>query len=106
MSDFENYVYDFYGPHQLYGDFFGHTLTREEIRTAIEFRMSNMEFPFDGDSVDREIVRDILFTMRGERKTEHDVRSYFDVGTHCDGKPLNELCVNCRDEYESFKSKQ
>ena len=74
-KEFEDYCFEFYGPKEMYGDFFDHSLTREELRLAIKLRLSNKEFGFDGDSLDREIVRDILLAVRG-KKTEHDVSAY------------------------------
>ena len=35
-----------------------------EIRLATKIRELNCELPFDGDSIDREIVRDILINSR------------------------------------------
>jgi hypothetical protein len=36
-----------------------------------------MKLEFDGDSIDREIVRDIIFKIRNKKaKTEHDVFNF------------------------------
>jgi len=70
---FEEYVYDFYGQgdDSLYGEeFFPSTggVTMAEIRLATKIRellcTENSKLPFDGDSLDREIVRDILLNSR------------------------------------------
>jgi len=66
---FEEYVYDFYGQgdESLYGEeFFPSTggVTMAEIRLATKIRKYNTALPFDGDSIDREIVRDILVNSR------------------------------------------
>ena len=73
IENFKKYVWSFYGEDQgLYRDFFDNNLTMEEIEKAIEIRLSNMKLDFDGDSLDREIVRDIIFKMRDKNaKTEH-----------------------------------
>lgn len=57
---FTDYVLSFYGPNEIYGHFFNHTLSREEVTQAIEERLQDDSFPFDGDSADRERVRDII----------------------------------------------
>ena len=76
-AEFMQYVLSFYGPGEIYGDFFGNTLTVEEVKKAVDLRMKKVdEVPFDGDSVDREIVRDIMLTLRGDSKVEHDVRKF------------------------------
>jgi hypothetical protein len=66
VSDFVDYVLSFYGPGELYD--FG--VTREEVVSAmgrlIELRAADKDaIPFEGDSVDREHVRDIIIKMRG-----------------------------------------
>jgi len=47
----------------------------KEVERAIEIRLSNMKLDFDGDSIDREIVRDIIFKMRDPKaQTEHEFK--------------------------------
>ena len=64
--DFVDYVYGFYGKgDSLYGlSFFPSTggVTKAEIIMATKIRMltATKDFPFDGDSMDREAVRDIM----------------------------------------------
>jgi hypothetical protein len=71
MSDHEkvffDYCWSFYGPHQIYGNFFGHQLQVNELRQAIEIRKVFALPVFQGDSIDRELVRDILIAMRGAK---------------------------------------
>ena len=76
IEDFKKYVWSFYGEDQgLYRDFFDNNLTMEEIEKAIEIRLSNMKLAFDGDSIDREIVRDIIYKMRDPKaQTEHEFK--------------------------------
>ena len=76
IENFKKYVWSFYGEDQgLYRDFFDNNLTMEEIEKAIEIRLSNMKLDFDGDSIDREIVRDIIFKMRDPKaQTEHEFK--------------------------------
>jgi len=75
---FEKYVYGFYGQSSdsLYGEeFFPSTggVTMAEIRLATKIRESNCELPFEGDSIDREIVRDILINSRNpDVEVEHN----------------------------------
>lgn len=77
-KDFFNYCWSFYGPNELYGkDFFNNNLTKKELQTAITIRskilgkFKNNEYKFislDYDSLDREIVRDIIFKLREPNK--------------------------------------
>lgn len=62
-QDFINYVWSFYGPGEIYGYFFNHKLTYEEVAAAAKKRMEDsqkMYGGFDGDSEDREIARDMM----------------------------------------------
>ena len=61
---FISYVLSFYGPSQIYGGFFNHSLTLSEVETAVRQRLENSKIPFVGDSADREMVRDILLKNR------------------------------------------
>tara|TARA_R110000782_G_scaffold11788_1_gene35711 strand:+ start:118 stop:384 length:267 start_codon:yes stop_codon:yes gene_type:complete len=73
IENFKKYVWSFYGRCEgIYKDFFGNNLKMKEVERAIEIRLSNMKLEFDGDSIDREIVRDIIFKLRNpQAKTEH-----------------------------------
>lgn len=66
MTTFEKYCWGFYGPKQIYGDFFGHKLTHDQLRSACFLRQTMAANNFDGDSVDREAVRDILLAATGK----------------------------------------
>tara|TARA_R100000963_G_C4534160_1_gene34222 strand:+ start:166 stop:459 length:294 start_codon:yes stop_codon:yes gene_type:complete len=72
-KNFKNYFWSFYGPEVgIYKDFFNNNLTIKELDRALKIRLSNMKLEFDGDSIDREIVRDIIFKLRDPKsKTEH-----------------------------------
>ena len=65
IKDFQKYVWGFYGPNQIYGDYFNHTLTFKEVKAACILRA--LQPNYAADSVDREAVRDILLTARGVR---------------------------------------
>jgi hypothetical protein len=70
MNDFISYMLDFYGVHGVYP--YGFTV--EEIQTATEQRVNTSSVEFYGDSLDREIVRDMIFKMRDpEAVTEYNV---------------------------------
>ena len=61
MNDsFIKYCLAFYGPGGLYdlGATYG------EIEAALAERLQRDPFPFEGDTVDRELVRDILIETR------------------------------------------
>ena len=72
-KNFKDYFWSFYEKDVgIYKDFFDNNLTIRELDRAMEIRLSNMKLEFDGDSIDREIVRDIIFKMRDKNaKTEH-----------------------------------
>jgi hypothetical protein len=74
-KNFINYVYSFYGKNEgIYKTWFNNSLSKNEIKKAIEYRIKNIKIPLDYDSVDRELVRDILFKMRNPKAiTEHNV---------------------------------
>ncbi len=78
QQEFIDYVWSFYAPDsELYGDFFDKTLTKEEIKKALKMRLTNKKLAFDGDSFDREIVRDIMFYNRGKKDgLEHNIKSF------------------------------
>ena len=63
-KEFTEYVWKFYGPGQIYGHFFGDTLDKGELVAAVDERMQNKGY--EGDSMDREIVRDLMIAARKE----------------------------------------
>jgi hypothetical protein len=62
MNEFVEYVFSFYGAGGLY-DF---DASIEEIKNAIKVRLENAEMEFVADTVDRELVRDIMLENRGQ----------------------------------------
>jgi hypothetical protein len=60
MTTFIDYCMSFYGSGGLYDI----GATPEELAAALEIRRRDQSIPFDGDSVDREMVRDILLLQR------------------------------------------
>tara|TARA_R100001369_G_scaffold84745_1_gene117800 strand:+ start:690 stop:1166 length:477 start_codon:yes stop_codon:yes gene_type:complete len=77
-KDFVSYCLKFYGKNEIYDI----EATKEEVEKALEVRLTDKEgilkefskplseIDFDGDSVDREMVRDIVLTLRGEQPWE------------------------------------
>ena len=64
MEEFIKYMLDFYGKGALYDI----GATREEILIATSFRLATCSWlgiRFEGDTGDREAVRDIIFMRRG-----------------------------------------
>ena len=60
MNEFVDYVLNFYGHDKIYDI----GVTRKEVIKATKIRMILKSLPFDGDSFDRELVRDIMISMR------------------------------------------
>ncbi len=73
ITEFPDYVMTFYGAGGLYDQNF----TLSEIIEAIEVRKDHpnlKNIPFDGDSFDRELVRDIVLKKRDPKaEIEYDV---------------------------------
>ena len=61
VDEFADYMVDFYGPNGVW-DFFDYKLTREQALRGLAIYLLDGSTPFEGDSVDREMVRDILLT--------------------------------------------
>jgi hypothetical protein len=77
IESFQEYVWSFYGQGELYGDFFDNNLTREELYRAVAIRlnMNQEKLSFAGDTLDREIVRDIMLYNRGKHTgLEYDLK--------------------------------
>lgn len=67
LSKFAKYLWDFYGPEGVYEEFFVPALSVEEIEKGIEeYQQQNPESNLDkdGDSIDREMIRDIMLQAR------------------------------------------
>ena len=63
QTTFVEYLLDFYGAGGIYD--FG--VTEKDILIATGIRMNERpDLPFEGDSLDREIVRDIMERMKEE----------------------------------------
>lgn len=67
LKKFIDYCMSFYGPQGLYPM----GMTPDEIQKAVRLMdlVGNLEL--EGDSIDRERVRDIVRVMRGEKLTTH-----------------------------------
>ena len=76
IENFKKYIWSFYGRDEgIYKNFFNNNLKMKEVERAIKIRLSNIKLAFHGDSIDREIIRDIIFKMRNPKsKTEHEFK--------------------------------
>jgi hypothetical protein len=62
-AEFVEYVLEFYGAGGIYD--FG--AEAADVERVLDIRLEKRaDLPFDGDSLDREIVRDIMLEERGE----------------------------------------
>jgi len=78
MNEFIAYCESFYGPTGLYAEFFAASpLTHEDFVHATEALVRlrrKQNVPFEGDSFDRETLRDILLAAKGiETEREHAI---------------------------------
>lgn len=64
LKEFIDYCWEFYKPKGLYGEYFDRNLTKEEVKAACLLRSKHPTF--EGDSVDREAVRDTILFARGK----------------------------------------
>ena len=62
LKVFTNYVFQFYGPNGLYAHYFQNRVTKAKILAATKALIASGA-DFQGDSFDREKVREILLTM-------------------------------------------
>lgn len=63
-EQFVEYVYDFYKPDS---NLYPMNITRDDIQEATKIRLSDESIPFEGDSVDREMVRDIMIDKMNKK---------------------------------------
>ena len=68
-KEFFDYCWEFYKPNGIYGKtFFNNTLTKKELKRAITIRTRIVSITaFEGDTTDREIVRDILLIIQNPK---------------------------------------
>ena len=59
--EFYDYVLDFYGP----GGIYDMNATLDQVMEATEKHIQTSKFPFDGDTIDRECVREIMINDYG-----------------------------------------
>ena len=67
LKKFIDYCMSFYGPQGLYPM----GMTPDEIQKAVRLMDLVGNLDLEGDSIDRERVRDIVRVMRGEKLTTH-----------------------------------
>lgn len=60
IAGFFEYVRGFYGV----GGIYDMNVEDRMIDAAIQIRLQNNDFPFEGDTVDREMVREILIGLQ------------------------------------------
>lgn len=73
MDEFYSYVLDFYGPNGIYDI----GATEEEVKKATEIVKNDVGDDFEGDSVDREKVRDVILDqMRSEEEREEAKKAF------------------------------
>lgn len=78
-DEFVDYIFGFYGPNEVWGDFFNYQLTKDIVEKYVD-KFIKKEVNFDGDSFDRELYRDFLLVKLGFsdiNEVELNVRSFF-----------------------------
>lgn len=63
IKEFVEYVWEFYKPGGIYGEYFKDSLVIEDVYYAAQFFAQRNEFV--GDSIDRERVRDLMLFRKG-----------------------------------------
>ncbi|MEK9703153.1 MAG: hypothetical protein VW829_14115 [Deltaproteobacteria bacterium] len=66
QSRFIDYVLSFYGPNGIYASELDPPFNREECEDALQKYLQMNIIDFDGDSIDRENLRDIVLISRGD----------------------------------------
>ncbi len=74
IKKFIAYIFTCYGPKGEFVKFFGDSLTVGEVEIAVKKRLELTQIEFDGDSFDRELVRDILFIMRDRANEVENIK--------------------------------
>ena len=73
MEEFYSYVLDFYGPNGIYDI----GATEEEVKKATEIVKNEVGDDFEGDTVDREKVRDVILDqMRSEEERKEAEKAF------------------------------
>ena len=70
LCEFVDYVESFYGDGGIYDCQFGFKVTREHIWNATSIHLMRLErerSEFEGDTVDREMVRDLIIKAEKEK---------------------------------------
>ena len=79
LNTFVDYVYDYYGTDGLFNTFNGYApVTKQEIADTTKHLLTT-DYPWgDGDSMDREMVRDCMLVARGVQNVEYapGIRKY------------------------------
>jgi len=79
-NDFVDYMIGFYGPNEIWGNFFNDNLTRDIVEKYVDSFIKKRGHDFEGDSFDREMYRDILLVRMGIsdiNEVELNVKSFF-----------------------------
>ncbi len=99
FDKFVDYTLGFYGPDKIYD----YGFTREEVDIAAKQYLSSTDVEFEGDTIDREIVRDMVLSNR-KLKTEIPEELDGSVGLLMSAFTLDELKqINVGISYEMIK---
>lgn len=94
-TEFVRYVEGFYGVGGVYagkGEAFGKPATVGEIEAALAIRLRHSVPRFNGDSADRELVRDIMLALRGIPLDQLEWRRYVGCWLGASGKGRPHRC--------------
>jgi DNA-binding CsgD family transcriptional regulator len=72
--EFVDYCMSFYGPGQIYSEYFKTPVTRDRVQAAMVELLQVEAREFAGDSVDREAVRDIMLRSEAAEAPTKDAR--------------------------------
>ena len=97
MDEFYEYVMDFYGDGGIYD--FG--ATEEEVRQATDIVKNEVGDDFEGDSVDREKVRDVILGQMRSEEERKEAEKAFAPKDEVDYDKINDMMSNISDPIQT-----
>ncbi len=97
MDEFYSYVLDFYGPNGIYDI----GATEEEVKKATELVKNEVGDDFEGDSVDREKVRDVILDQMRSEEEREEAEKAFRSSEEVDYDKINDMMSDVPDPIQT-----